>query len=80
MIAAILAPFGAHSIFSTADCLEREAVVFEPAVPDEPPLGKVIVFGPGGRLVLAGRLAVRGDLLRGLAGLDFLAIAIRLSS
>jgi len=78
MIAAMLAPFGAYSIFNTADCLEREGVVFEPAVPEEPPLDTV--FDPGGRSFLAGRLAVRGDLRRLLVGLDFFAVAIRLSS
>src|SRR6185312_17567960 len=80
MIAAMLAPFGAQSNFSTADCLEREGVAFDPAAVGEPPLGTVRVFDSGGRLVLVGRLAVRGDLRRELAGLDFLAIAIRLSS
>jgi hypothetical protein len=78
MIAAIVAPFGSYSIFSTADCLEDEDegdfdnAVFEGVAVDE-----AVDFDRGAAPLLAARFAVREDLRAVFADFDFgLLVAI----
>src|SRR3954463_12770744 len=71
MIAVIVVPFGADSIFSTADCLEDEAA----GAPDNVGFGAAVAasFGRPGTLLLLRCFAARRGLSRAFAvfGFDF---------
>src|SRR6202171_3782605 len=78
MIAAIVAPFGSYSIFSTADCLDDEdAGDFDVAAFEATALEAAVGFGRAGALLLTRRFAVRDDLRAVFADFDFgLLVAI----
>jgi hypothetical protein len=80
MIAAIVAPFGSDSIFSTADCLEDDAGDFGEIAFEEVAVDEAVVFDRAGAPLLVGRFAVRDDLRVIFVGFDFdLLVAIWLS-
>jgi hypothetical protein len=63
MIAAIVVPFGSHSIFSTADCLDDEdAAGFDEAAFEAAALAPAVGFDRAGPLLLAAYFTVRDDL------------------
>jgi hypothetical protein len=78
MIAAIVAPFGSYSIFSTADCFDDEdAGDFDDAAFETT---AAVGFDRVGTLLLAGCFTVRDDLRAVFADFDFdLLVAIWLS-
>ena len=81
MIAAIVAPFGSDSIFSTADCLEDEdAGDFDEAAFEVAASVGAVLFGRAGTLLLAGCFVVRDDFRVVFEGFVFdLLVAIWLS-
>src|SRR6202158_1208054 len=82
MIAAIVAPFGSYSIFSTADCFDDEdAGDFDEAAFEATALVAAVGFDRAGTLLLAGCFTVRDDLRAVFADFDFeLLVAIWLST
>jgi hypothetical protein len=81
MIAAIVVPFGSHSIFSTADCLDGEdAGNFDEAAFEAAALVAAVGFDRAETLCLAERFTVRDDLRAVFADFDLdLLAAIWLS-
>src|SRR6202022_3941832 len=82
VIAAIVAPFGSYSIFSTADCFDDEdAGDFDDAAFETAALVAAVGFDRVGTLLLAGCFTVRDDLRAVFADFDFdLLVAIWLST
>src|SRR4051812_29157689 len=81
MMAAIVAPFGSHNIFNTADCLEDEdAGDFDDAAFEVAALVAAVFFGRTRTLLLAGCFVLGDDLLVVLESFAFdLLVAIWLS-